>query len=189
MTGTSDVDRLRKIRNTADMMCSAHANLRDRYAARAVILDCIILISSALVAAHTFGTPNVRNAISPFGLPYEFVLGIFSLLVFAGSIIQLRVSWKEQSGVHGRSFVLYSEVKHDLGRLLSAETVDADKAESILARYALAGEVGTTIPEGEFLKQKQKHKLKVYVSQHLDSHPGASVTLVKLKANLRDNFR
>jgi len=186
--GSDARERLASTLRIADMMCSAHANLRDRFAKRALLLDCILLVSSTVVAAHTFGAERIGSAISFLSLPYDFWLAVFGLLVFVGSILQLRVSWKETSGAHARSFAVFTEVKHDLGRLLSADSLDADAAEDVLARYALAGEVGTTIPEPEFLKQKQKHKLKVFVSQYLDTHPGASVTLVKLKVFCRDNF-
>jgi len=181
-------EKLSKTGAITDMMCSAHANLRDRYSGRALILDIALIISSSFVAAHAFGTEEIRGFLSPFGLPYDLWLGLFGLLVFAASIVQFRVSWKERASAHAKSFSIYTEVKHDIGRLLSSDSIDHAKVEEVLARYALAGEAGTVIPENEFLRQKQKHKLKVFVSKHLDAHPGASVRLVKLKAFLRDNF-
>lgn len=184
----SDREKLAEKGKIADMMCSAHANLRDRYSRRALRLDILLLVSSAFVAAHTFGTESIRATISPLGISYDLWLGIFGLLVFSASIVQFRVSWKEKAGAHARSFSVYSEVKHDIGRLLAAKTPDPSRMEEVLARYALAAEAGAAIPEAEFLKQKQKHKLKVFVSKHLDANPGASVSLVKLKAFLRDNF-
>lgn len=180
-------EKLSKVQKIADMMCTAHANLRERYTRYALVLDCILIAASSFVAAHTFGAERIRSAASGFGLNYDALLSAFGLAVFIASILQFRVSWKERAGAHERSFSIYTEVKHDLRQLLAKSELDGERAEQVLARYALAGEVGAVIPETEFLRQKQKHKLKVFVSQYLDEYPGASVTLVRWKAFLRDN--
>lgn len=184
----SKATRLKSILKKADMMCSAHANLGDRYARRALILESTILIASAYIAAHAFGSEVVIDSISPFGMPYQLWLGIASVAVFAMSLLQLCVSWKEKSSAHRRSFASYSEVKHDVAGLLASSSIDNVRADQVLARYALAGESGTTIPEAEFLKQKRKHKSKIEISNYIDEHPGASVRLSKCKLFLRDNF-
>lgn len=57
----------------------------------------------------------------------------------------------------------------------------------MLARYDLATEVGTQLPEKEFLAQKRNHLQKIEVSKFLDKHPSASILLLTLKFWWRDN--
>lgn len=181
-------DQATRTKRTADLLCSAHANLRDRFRTYAAVLDTSILLLSAFVVAHSFGIDKIPAPSNFFGLRYDLWLAFASVGVFGLSIVQLRVNWKEIAAAHAKSYSAYAEVKHDLGRLLSDEQIDEAELRVILSRYALASEIGTNIPEAEFLKQKQQHKLKIEISRYLDDHPGTWIALIRLKLFLRDTF-
>jgi len=51
----------------------------------------------------------------------------------------------------------------------------------------MTSSVGVAIPEREFLRHKQRHKLKVALSKHVDTHPAASLLITRVKFWLRDN--
>jgi hypothetical protein len=83
---------------------------------------------------------------------------------------------------------MYSEVKRKAGYLLaSSEGIVAREFQRVADRYDMASDVGTGIPERDFLKLKRRHKLKVEISKLLDARPGASIALIKLQLILRDN--
>ena len=190
MTGSDKRrSRITRTRQTADMLCTAHAGLRDRYRLRALVLDVIILVLSVFLVAQTFADRQVKDALNLFSLDLSLWLGLLATGVFALSVVQLRVDWKARAGAHSKSFSLYAEVKRELGYLLDSETIDEEAASRILARYDLAADIGATISESEFLRQKRRHKVKVHISKHLDDHPGASIPLIRLKLFLRDSLR
>ncbi len=180
--------RIVQTRQTADMLCTAHAGLRDRYRRRALLLDVAILVLSVFLVAQTFADPLVKGKLNLFGLDLGVWLGLLATSVFALSVVQLRVNWKATTEAHSRSFSLYAEAKRELGYLLDSESIDEEAASRIHARYDLAADLGTTISEAEFLRQKQRHKVKLFISNYLDDHPGASITLIRLKLFLRDTF-
>jgi hypothetical protein len=171
------------------MLCTAHAALRDRYQRRATLLDLIIFAFSVVLVAQTFADSSVKEAINVFDVNLDIWFGILATIIFLLSIVQLLVNWKTQAAAHSRSFTLYSEVKLELSYLLDNPTIDEESAQRILARYDLAAAIGTNIPESEFLHQKQRHKVKLFISKYLDNNPGTWIPLLKLKLFLSDTFR
>ena len=59
---------LERIRTVSDMLCTAHAGLRDRYARRALWLDLAILGLSTWLVALVFVEPRINLSLTPFGL-------------------------------------------------------------------------------------------------------------------------
>jgi hypothetical protein len=84
---------------------------------------------------------------------------------------------------------MYSEVKREAGYLLASSGVIATREfQRVADRYDMASDVGTGIPERDFLKLKRKHKLKIEISKLLDTRPAANIALTKLQLSLRDNW-
>jgi hypothetical protein len=181
---------LERIRRVSDMLTTGHANLRDRYAHRATILDVAIMVLSTWLTAVVFIEPRISVKLTPFGMDPQLWVGFLGIFTFLLSIVQLRVDWKGRSDAHKRSFDLYSEVKRECGYLLASQHVlTAENCQRVLSRYDLATEVGIPLPEDEFLSQKQKHLKKIEISRHLDKQPSASLLLLRAKFWFRDNRR
>src|ERR1700691_3037809 len=173
---------MERIRRVADMLATAHAGLRDRYGCLATVLDLGVMALSTWLTAIVFIEPRINLKLTPFGIDPQLWVGFLGIFTFFLSIVQLRVDWKGRSDAHQRSFDLYSEVKRECGYLLaSQETLTADNCQRVLSRYDLATEVGTALPEGDFLRQKQRHLEKIAISRHLDTHPFASLLLLRLR--------
>lgn len=182
-----EIDRIYRI---SDMLVTAHANLREKYARRALFLDMGVLTLSAWLTSVVFVEPRLGVKLTPFHFDPQVWIGIISVLTLVLSILQLRVDWKGLSDSHKRSFDLYAEVKNESRRLLSLNSdLTLDLCRGVLTMYELAGNVGAQIPEGEFLKQKRNHLRKVEISRYLDEHPGASLTILRLRLLLRGNLR
>jgi hypothetical protein len=189
MSGQEFRTELDRIRRVADMLVTGHANLRDRYSRWATILDLAVMALSTWLTAVVFIEPRINLKLTPFGVDPQLWVGLLGVFTFFLSIVQLRVDWKGRSDAHKRSFDLYSEVKRECGYLLaSQEALTADSCQRVLSRYDLATEVGTHLPEREFLVQKRNHLRKIEISRRLDKHPSSSILLLRMKLWWLDNF-
>jgi hypothetical protein len=182
-------DELERIRRVSDTLCTGHAGLRDRYARRALLLDLAILSSSLWLVAVAFVEPHLGARLTPFQWDQQIWIGMLGVLTFLLTIVQLKTDWKARADAHNRTLDIYSEVKREAGYLIATGEFGDDVCRRVLARYDMASAVGVAMPEADFLPQKRRHKLKVALSKHLDAHPGASLTLTRLRFWLRDNFR
>jgi hypothetical protein len=179
---------LERIRRVADMLCTGHAGLRDRYARRALILDLSILGLSTWLAALAFVAPRLNLSLTPFGLDPQLWTGLLSVATLFLAIAQLKTDWKGRSDAHRRTLDIYAEVKREAGYLLGSGELDEQACRRVLARYDMASAVGVEMPERFFLGEKRRHKMKVAVSKHLDTHPGASIMFTRLRFWIRDNL-
>ena len=183
---------LERVRRVSDMMCTAHAILRDKYKNIALSLDLIILTASAWLTAMVFVEPRIGVRLSPPGVDKEMGIGIIAIGTFILSIIQLKVDWKGRSDAHQRTCELFADIKRQSGYLLTQSnerTLSVDECKNVLDRYGAVGALGISIPDNKFNKLKRHHKMKVEISKYLDTNPGTSILLLKIKIWFRDNIK
>jgi hypothetical protein len=192
MTMSTDQEfrsELVRVRRVADMLSTAHANLRDQFKRRALFLDGTILGLSTWLTAVVFVEPRIGVTLTPWHFDPQIWVGLLGVATFFLSILQLLVDWKGRSDAHRRSLDMYAEVKRECGYLLASEQVlTHEKCQRVLARYDMASDVGTAVPERQFLVLKKKHLQKVAISRLLDRQPSASLLLIRMKMWWRDNF-
>jgi hypothetical protein len=182
-------EEIERIRSVSDSLCTGHAALRDRYARRALLLDVSTLGASTWLVASSFVDPQLSEWLTPWDWDTRLWTGILGVVTFFATIFQLKTDWKARADAHKRTLDVYSEVKREAGYLLAADELDEDACKRVLSRYDLASAVGVAIPENEFLQQKQRHKMKVALSKHLDGHPAASLTLARVRFWIKDNLK
>lgn len=181
-------EEVERIRRVADQLCSAHAWLRDKFKRRALLLDVVILLASAWLTALAFADPRFDQWLIPFGLDSHLWIGLFGVIVFFLTLVQFKVDWGGKAEAHARSFSMYAEVKREAGYLLASSTdISHREFQRLAARYDMASDVGTSVPEADFLRLKRRHLVKVRISKLLDQKPGISILLTKLKLILSDN--
>lgn len=182
------LDEIKRICRVADMLCTAHAGLRDRYVRRALWLDLIILGLSTWLVALVFVEPRINISLTPWGLDPQIWIGVLGVLTFFLTVLQMKANWKGLSDAHRRALSMFAEVKRESGSLLSPEReCTAVDYRRLVDRYEFVNEVSIEIPEKDFLRQKQRHKMKIAISKHLDTHPATWLPLLKLRLWLRDN--
>jgi hypothetical protein len=179
---------LERIRRVADMLCTGHAALRDKYAFRALVVDLLLLGLTAWLSALAFVAPQINLSLTPFGLDSQLWVGLLSVLTLFLAIFQLKTDWKGRSDAHRRTLDVYSEVKREAGYVLAKHEITEKSFAGVVERYNMASAVGIEMPERAFLRLKQKHKVKVAISKHLDSHPGASILMLKARMWIRDTL-
>ena len=181
-------DEVERVRRISDLLCTGHASLRDRFARRALLLDLLILGLSSWLVALAFVEPRINVRLTPFGWDSQIWIGVLAVATFFLTIVQLKTDWKGRANEHKRTLDIYAEVKREAGYLLATGGFGEADCRRVLARYDMAAAVGIEMPEGEFLPQKRRHKVKIALSKHLDTHPSASLVITRLRFWWRDNF-
>jgi len=180
---------LSRIRRVSDMLVSAHSDLRDIYHRKSMALDIAILGCSIWLIAMAFVDPTISKKLIPFDIEAVIWIGILAIITFFLSLVQLKVNWKERNGLHSRAGQFYASIKNESGYLLAqGDKILPEMYSRLQKKYDMAGEICIPIPESKFLRQKQKHKIKVAISKHLDDYPATNILYLRLKMWWRDNF-
>jgi hypothetical protein len=181
---------MERMRRVSDQLCTAHAAMRDRFANRQFVSDVAVLLLAAWTASMGFVDPRFYPWITPPHFDPQLWIGLLGSVTFGLTLVQFKADWRGRGEAHQRSFTMYSEVKREAGYLLAtARTVSDRDFQRLADRYDMARDVGTGIPEKEFLVLKKRHKLKVALSKLLDEKPGSILWLTKIKLILRDNWK
>lgn len=181
---------LSRIRRISDMLCTAHAGLKDEAERRALILDVVVLALSAWVAALAFVDPAIAARLTPGSIPPTMWIGFMGLAAFILTLVQMRLDLRGHAEAHRRAFDAYAAVKRDAARLLSdPDEADPEDFGHLVTQYDLASAMGVGVPERKFARQKRRHLLKVKLSKYLDEHPSANLTLVRARWAITDNIQ
>jgi len=182
----AEIERMQRV---ADQLCTSHAALRDRFAGRQFAVDIAVLLLSAWITAMAFVDPRLDQWLVPPHFDAQLWIGLLGIIAFALTLIQFKADWRGRSEAHRRSFNMYAEVKREAGYLLAgASDIAIRDFQRLADRYDMASDVGTGVPEKDFLVLKRRHKIKVAISRRLDERPGSSLWLTKIKLILRDNW-
>lgn len=181
-------EEVERIRRVADLLCSAHAALRDRFKRRALLIDIFILLASAWLTAMAFADSRFNKWLIPFEIDSQLWLGLFGVVIFFLTLIQFKVDWAGRAEAHKRSCNMYAEVKREAGYLLASNAeIPSREFQRLTARYDMASDSGVEVSEKDFLPVKRRHLMKVRLSKLLDEKPGSSLILTKIKMLWQDN--
>jgi hypothetical protein len=189
VTSTTPSEELMRVRKTADMLCTGHASLRDRFARYALGLDVLILATSTWLVALSFVDPKIGARLTPWSMQSQIWVGLLGVITFFLTLVQIKTDLKSRADSHRRTFEMYAEVKREAGYLIAAGSFTDEDYRRVISRYDMASAAGVAIPERDFLAQKRRHKNKVELSKYLDAHPFATLALVRIQFWLRDNMR
>jgi hypothetical protein len=176
---------LERIRKVSDMLCSGHSHLRDGFARKALLSEIVVLGCSTWLLALTFVDDATAVALAPFEVSPKIWLGVLGAATFFVTLVRMKADWKGRADAHGRTCEMYAEVHRECGYLLAkGDHIDLSECQRVIARYDMATDVGTGLPEREFLAAKRRHKMKIAISKHLDLYPGTPVVLARLMVML-----
>lgn len=187
-TATKDLrQELERIERVSNMLCTMHFFLKDLYARRALCLDLFILLVAVLLLTVIFPDPEILAKIPFIGPNAKIWIGVLAIVNFFLSIAQLKLNWKGLSDAHDKAGNQYFSIKLDSKTTLAQDPISPEAFKRILDLYENCSTTCEKIPEGQFLKLKKAHKLKVAMSRYLDKRPGASIWLLKLRLWFSDN--
>ena len=180
---------LKKIFRISDMLCTAHNVERDRFRRWSRRLDVILMLTSLYLLSMAFIDPALENSLRPANVDTKLWTGVIAFAVFGFSVVQLLVDWKGRADAHNRSFRMYAATKSGCAELLNtAGPISQEDYNRVRAPYDMASEVGFHIPDDRFLRLKQLHKKKVYISRELDNRPFMSLWIERCKLLYRQSF-
>jgi len=130
---------------------TAHANLRERYVRRALVLDLDGFGSLVWLTAVVFVEPRLNLKLTPFHLDPQVWVGVLGAFAFFLSIVQLRVDWKGRSDAHKRAFDQYDDriarlrLRQAYGRLVRRAD---DRGVFVILDRALPSRLLSAFPPG-----------------------------------------
>ena|SRR5258708_3474825 len=176
----AEIQRLKRV---ADQMVTAHSLLESRYIRRSVALDVALMVSSFFLLMISISS-LYRDAF--FGVRLGPLTVFGSGLIFVTSVAEWRVQWKDKSSKHGDARREYSSIKLNLARVLAdPHFSNATEWRQLCDEYEAIGGRVVPIPDRVFLKLKQSHLRKVYISRLMDRYPFAPRWLVQVKAHFQ----
>lgn len=178
---------LERTLRVADQSCTAYAILRDKYRERALAVDILILLASTWLTSLSFVRDDIAVLVTPGNFSKDFWQGLLSITVFSFSLLQLQVNWKGRAQLYLQAGTTLSAFVKEYRPV--AASADEATQRSALIRYQVLTDALEPVPESQFLSLKRRHKIKVEISTILDTKPGASITMLRVKMWLRDNFR
>jgi hypothetical protein len=179
---------LGRIRHVSDMMATSHTALKEKYFLLSLFSDMALFSCSLFLTVIAFANVNLLNKY--FGINYVFWVGAFSVTTFIYSFLVRLLDWKIRAESHRYAVKTYMTLKFKardiINKIKKHENVDVER---FIDNYNTLTPTIIPVPENDFLKYKRKHKIKVSISQHLDTNPAASILLLRIKMWFSDNFR
>lgn len=164
-------------RDVADMMCTAHAWLRDRYATRARLLDGTVLLLSGWVTLLGLADQTIAAALAPAAIPPTLWAGCLGAGTFGLALIQTMLDLRSRAGAHARAFDLYWSIRNAAeAAIRNATASHPDLTE--LERLEASKPLVLALPDALFLRAKRRHLRKRTASAVLNRHPAALLPLL-----------
>jgi len=136
-----------------------------------------------------FVEPRIGLVLTPRWFERDVWLGLLAVVTFFATLVELKLDWRGRAEAHAHATRLFAQIKNEsVGARTALAAGDESRLEHIMQRYRFVCEMSPSIPENSFLQLKQHHKRKVAISRYLDSHPYASLLLLRIRWWIRDNF-
>jgi hypothetical protein len=181
-----DVGEVRRRRNVADMMLTAHSVLRDRYERRSTGLTLLIMGLSILATGVAFISGERSATIGPFSARVQVWVGLLTCVIFFLSIVELLVEWRRRAWAHDEAAQRLADLKAKYRHVRKV----ADNGDVVQSDFDLFDEYDHTmdalgalrvpIPETKFNRLKARHLVKVKVSKRISERPERSPRLHRL---------
>lgn len=166
---------LERQRRLVDQMVTMHAVLRDRARRISIAISIVLLSGSIVSAALAFAGDDTRLELVGIGLTRSTWLGVFSVLVFVGTLVELVTDYRGVARQHSSAVRMLSNLKAQYQRAAPDAHSDWTAAATALsARYVDVMAQLVPIPESRFNNLKARHLRKVEISKLLSATPGLS---------------
>ncbi len=155
------INHIKKIKARAEITRSAHANLGKKYGFTSKFIKIVLLIGSTTSTTLIF-TKNFNEEI------YLMIAGVFSLILFILSLVELVLNFEKNAETHNQSVILFTSLIRDLNRVQEIKMIDEKTLETLQEKYDWIHESSPWIPDREFLEAKRRFKIKRDINKTLD---------------------
>lgn len=163
---------LQAMRLKSDLQVTSHSYLRDHYLAWGQRLNLYTLLFSAVLLFFALASEDFIQrtlGLGPDG--YKWAVGVAAFFTFCLSLIDLAWNPTSKSKAHDQAVGHYLRMNYEVRNLLLAgEAVGPDKIRWIQDEFLDAADL-PRIPEGQSLRFKQRHLVKLALAHMLESNP------------------
>ena len=150
------------MRRVGDLLITCHCILRDRFDRRAVMLDVFLLVGSLLVAVLALASPEIRQVLLGDVIQPDSAIGLVGLIIFALSVVSMRVDWAHRGALHGEAAKAYASLKLDATQILGDPTSQTQvRFDALQAQFKVIGTHAIPVPEKEFNKLKTRSRTRI----------------------------
>lgn len=168
-----------RIKETANLMATAHHRESERYARYDHLLTWGGVAASIVLVGFVFSPPeNVRTIVGLSPTWFSRLAGLASMITLFTSVFQ--IGWKPgaKAARHEEAADHYTAVKHSANRLFTQDTITDQEFAQLQGKHLDRAHL-PTIPDARFLRTKQWHKRKVALSRALDEQPHKPLREIK----------
>ena len=175
-------DTFKRQAKVVDMMLTMHSVLATVYHRRAQILEISLVTVSTILVSLTFVDSRILSYLKINPDLAHILIGICSILVFLISIVALIVDWKGKARQHSEAFNILVTLKSEWRDLLTSFNIYDERYKAEFSRKSalILGNL-IPIPDSKFNRLKAHHHRKVMLSKMISSHPGSSITVLRLR--------
>ncbi len=155
------INHIKRIKARAEITRSAHASLGKKYGFTSKFIKIILLIGSTTSTILIF-TRNFDEEI------YLLIAGVFSLILFIVSLVELVLNFEKNAETHNQSVILFTSLIRDLNRAQEIKMIDEKALETLQDKYDWIHESSPWVPDKEFLEAKRRFKIKRDINKALD---------------------
>ena len=165
-----------------DQMLSMHSMLRDRYSSQALMLNCLLLGAAGVLNAFVFVSDETLLSFGLNPVLGKNVINIASVIIFAISILELRVDWAGTARLHKEAVDQLSKIKHKYREAYTQRNpLPLEVVANLSLEFSNVMGLLPPIPESKFNHLKQKHLRKKILSERISQYPGAPIMLLRIQ--------
>jgi hypothetical protein len=155
------INSIKKIKARAEITRGAHAHLGKKYGFISKFIKIVLLIGSTTSTTLIF-TRNFNEEI------YMFVAGIFSLILFILSLVELVLNFEKNAETHNQAVIQFTSLIRDLNRVQEIKMFDERTLEDLQDKYDWIRESSPWVHDKDFLEAKRQFKIKTDINKALD---------------------
>jgi hypothetical protein len=165
-----------KIKGRAEITRSAHVRLGEKYGFKSKFIKVVLLIGSTITTTLIF-TKNFNED------TFIFIAGIFSLMLFILSLIELVLNYEKNAETHNQAAILFTSLIRELNQIQETKTIDKKTLEALQDKYDWINESSPWIPDKDLLEAKRQFKIIKGINKALDDelNLGKSIKLLENK--------
>lgn len=175
------IGHIDKIKGRAEITRSAHARLGEKYGFKSKFIKIVLLIGSTITTTLIF-TRNFNEE------TFVLIAGIFSLILFILSFIELVLNYEKNAETHNQAVKLFTSLIRDVNKIQDTSTIDEKTLEVLQDKYDWIIESSPWIPDKDLLEAKRKFKRIKDINKARDRelNPDRSIKLLEDAVLIKD---
>lgn len=167
-------DHISKIKGRAEITRNAHVSLGKKYGDKSKLIKIVLLIGSTITTTLIF-TKNFNEEI------FVLLAGIFSLILFLLSLIELVQNYEKTAETHNQAVILFTSLTRELNKIQDIKIIDEKTLDALQDKYDWINESSPWIPDKDYLEAKRLYHIRKSIYQSLDDEVNLGKSIKQLE--------